>query len=87
MSKFCGCARRYVILAFWAVVLMAILSSFLPRALQAQCYDFWNSRLAYIRGQPVCAYTGTLCIECHAGGGVCFGDADGNTECVMYDIE
>ncbi len=67
-------------------ILTLVAMAFMAWAIQAQCYDYPNSRVGYVWGQATCAYTGTHCIECVAGGGSCFGDLEGNSECVMHDV-
>ncbi len=75
-------SRKRMILAVLTLVVMA----FAAWAIQAQCYDYPNSRVIVYFGEVACGLNGTHCIQCVAGGGSCFGDLDGNVECVMHDI-
>lgn len=49
----------------------------------AQCFNYSNSRVAWVWTSPVCAYTGSGCRECSQtdNGSYCVADADG-TWCV-----
>ncbi len=69
------------------LVLMTALAWIVPQALNGdECYEYPNSRVAFIWGVATCAYSGSYCADCSVGGVSCVGDIDGEMECVMHDL-
>ena len=53
---------------------------------EATCYDYHGSRMYYFDGFPYCAYSGTHCMECVTGSGVCVHDHDsGASDCYTFE--
>ena len=68
------------------IPLAAIATWVLPAPARGGCYDYPDTHIQFFSGQPVCAGWGIWCIECVAGGASCFGDLEGNAECIMHDV-
>ena len=69
------------------VTLVAIFGWFLPEAAEGdQCYDYPDTMMVEINDIPLCAFWGSHCIECVAGGASCVGDTNGNSGCIVHDI-
>lgn len=68
------------------VVGLLLVVSVMTREADATCYDYWDSSLTYIQGQPVCAGWGTHCLECVTTTSACYHDYDsGASDCYFFE--
>lgn len=52
-----------------AILLAVAIVTFVGAAVFGDCETYNNSRIAWIGGQNICAYTGSGCTECWDSGG------------------